>query len=423
MSWAEAKHIEDYLGDKIDGFKDILDPNPVYGFIEHMATLSPSQRIEYIGANKNYTPFSLNTGTGAMDLGSWANFPLILSNKPCMVKSDGTKDYELDPNDYTKKAADGTPSDVANTSYNGGAFAWLQRIYKNEYVIGTDRYVLFCMTKKNESFKPVGFVDNNNGVLEGVWLPMFYGVKVGTKLTSFASGYPEKNQQTSDQKTAIDNFSSRARFFGGPIVETIVDLLMMWAKTSDLQSAYGNGNSNGYDSTDTTNYGMKANAVVGGGAFYGTATQKSLNKILHSLVLGTYNQWQRDPYEVVVNGVVKVSKNYAYDVTGAAYQGTGAFAHNADGGKWNYPHMFVSVPDYGSVPVAPYNGSTATGACDGVYIDATQESMTGVCLRFGACDGGSLAGVRARSWNNVASYTHWGLGASLLLLPPVGAAA
>ena len=72
----------------------LLDANPVYGFIEK-DVLSPTARVEYIGANKNYTPLALNTSTGAMSLNGWADFPVIKANKPYMVKADGTPDYML----------------------------------------------------------------------------------------------------------------------------------------------------------------------------------------------------------------------------------------------------------------------------------------------------------------------------------------
>ncbi|MBQ7863791.1 MAG: hypothetical protein IJ353_04900 [Lachnospiraceae bacterium] len=398
----------------------LLDANPVYGFIEHNDTLSPTARVEYIGANKNYTPLALNTSTGAMSLNSWAEFPVIKANKPYMVKADGTPDYMLNEENYLLKE-DGTESDVANTAYAGGAFSWLRKVYKKAYMAGGDRVVMFCMAPK-DGFEPVGFKDPNDNELEGVWLPMFYGALVEGKLTSFAGLQPEINQTTAAQKTAIDAFSSRAAFLGGPIMETIIDLLIMFAKTTNLQAAYGMGNSSGYQEVSPY-YGVKANAVVGGGQFYGTADGKTLNKIFHSIVLGSCQQYQRDPYELIVNGRVKVSTNYTYDLTGESYQDTGITAADADGGSWKYPHKYREVPGYGSVPVAPYNGSSATGGCDGLYINAAQSTLVAVCLRFCDCGNGAVAGLRARFWNYVAGFANWSIGASVLLLPPVGVAA
>lgn len=317
-----------YIADKetLDKCYAILSADGIYGFIEHMDVLSPTARIEYIGQNKDFTPISLNKDTGAMTLNSWADFPIIVANKPWMVRADGTPDYRLDENDYTKKE-DGTASDVSNTSYNGGAFSWLARIYKQEYMLGNDRVVKFSM-RERDGFEPVGFKDPSNNVLEGVWIPMFYGSILGAdtstpKMVSLAGLQPCYNNTTDKEHTAIANFSSRAAFLGGGIVQTITDLLIMFAKSTNSQEAYGYGNSSGYDASLAPTNGVKQNAVVGGGQFYGTKDAKSLNKIFHSIVLGTYQQWMRDPYTLLVNGRYKVSKNYTYDVTGAKYQDTG----------------------------------------------------------------------------------------------------
>lgn len=413
-----------YIADKetLDKVYNILNTEPVYGFIEHDAILSPSGgRIEYIGANKDYEPITVTMG-GGYSLKSWADFPLLKANKPYMVHADGTPDYRLKEDDYTKKE-DGTASDIANTNYNGGAFSWLMKIYKKEYMAGDDRYVLFRF-EKADGFEPVGFLDPDNKELEGVWLPMFYGSIVSEKMRSTSGLQPDHSKTTDAQKNAIDAFGGRAKFLGGPIVETIIDLLIMFAKTTELQTAYGCGNMNGYDASQTPTMGVKQNNVVGGGQFYGTSDGKSLNKIFHSIVLGSYQQWMRDPYEIVVNGRVRVSKNYAYDITGASYSDTGINVENREEGSgWNYPHKYQTVPGYGAVPVAPYNGTTSTGGCDGLYRHESQKTITAVALRFGVCSNGRIDGPRARHWGGAAADALWYIGAAILLLPPVGVAA
>lgn len=420
-----------YIADKetLDKCYNILAADGVYGFIEHMAILSPTERIEYIGINKDYTPISVNKSTGEASLNSWADFPTILGNKPYMVSADGTPDYRLDENDYTKRE-DGTASDVSNTAYAGGAFAWIPKIYKFEQTIGNDRIVKFSTTKR-EGFEPVGFVDSDNKELEGVWIPMFYGAVLGAdastpKMTSLAGTQPGYSRNTSQEKTAIDNFGARAKFFGGAIVQTLTDLLIMWGKSTNSQAVYGNGNMSGYDASLAPTNGVKQNAVVGGGQFYGTSDGKSLNKILHSIVLGSWQQWQRDPYTVMVNGKIKVSKNYTYDVTGAAYTDTGVELPKIekDDGNQNYgifyPHKYQTVPGFGHVPTYPYKGSTATGGCDGLWQNC---DITAVALRFGGCHAGTTDGLRYLDLNCPAAYATWSIGASILLLPPVSVAA
>jgi hypothetical protein len=344
-----------------------------------------------------------------------------------MVKSDGTPDYRLNEDDYTKKE-DGTDSDVANADYDGGAFVWAQKIYKREYMAGDDRYVLFRF-EKADGFEPVGFLDPDNNELEGVWIPMFYGSIVDDKMRSTSGLQPVYSKTTVDERTAIQKFSTRAHHFGGPIVETLIDLMIIFAKTTALQSVYGAGNCSGYDASLTPTMGVKQNAVIGGGLFYGTSDGKSLNKIFHSIVLGSCQQWMRDPFEIVVNGRVRVSKNYAYDVTGASYEDTGInvtanrewdSGHSTSG----YPSYYKTVPGYGAVPALEMKGgSTSTGGCDILHIKDPAQTFTAVARRFGACKNGTDGGPRARTWIYAASSTDWSFGAADLLLPPVGVTA
>lgn len=422
-----------YIADKetLDKVYNILAADPVYGFIEHNGILSPGSRIEYIGLNKDFSPLVRNKADGSMALNSWADFPVIKANKPYMVRADGTPDYRMSETNYAQKESGGA-SDVANSSYNGGAFSWLMKIYKNEEMVGNDRIVRFSLTAR-DGYEPVGFIDPSNNELEGVWLPMFYGSILGAsgstpKMVSLSGMQPTHSNTTAQEKTAITNFSSRAVFLGGPIVETITDLLIMFAKTTNLQEAYGYGNCAGYDASQSPTYGVKQNAIVGGGQFYGTDDQHSLNKIFHSIVLGSYQQWMRDPYEVVVNGRVKVSKNYTYDPTGAAYTDTGIAV--PDNKTWDtnhnaldYPAHFRTVPGYGSIPALGMDGgSSATGGCDGLWRKDPKQTFTGVCLRFGACGAGLTCGLRARYWYYSATHAYWNFGAADLLLPPVGVA-
>lgn len=415
-----------YIADKetLDKVYNILAADEVYGFIEHMNVLSPTERIEYIGANAGYTPLTVNKTTGEANYGSWANFPVLVGNKPWMVRSDGTPDYRLDETDYTKKE-DGTASDVSNTAYDGGAFAWIPKIYKQEYMLGNDRVVKFSMSKR-DGFEAVGFIDPDNKELEGVWIPMFYGSIVEEKMKSISGVQPCYNNATAAEKTAIDAFGERAKFFGGPIVQTLTDLLIMFGKSTNSQAVYGNGNMSGYDTSLAPTNGVKQNAVVGGGQFYGTSDGKSLNKILHSIVLGTWQQWMRDPYTLLVNGRYKVSKNYAYDLTGATYHDTGISLPKVlkEDGSQNtgifYPHKYQTVPGFGAVPVHPCKGSTSTGGCDGLWQNV---EITAVARRFGNCGHGTSDGLRSLNVGSTATYANWSIGAAILLLPPVGVAA
>lgn len=401
-----------YIADKetLDKVYAIVSDGDCYGFIEHCDIKDPTSRIEAIGINKNYTNITVDKANHTYSLGSWATFPVITENKPWMVQTNGAPDYLLSETDYTKKADGVTASDVDNASYAGGAFSKLIKIYRRQEFVGHDRIVLFSF-KEKEGFTADGFGDAPYR-----WIPMFYAsIDANGKAQCIAGTQPSHTKTTAEQNTAIGNFSANAKFFGGPIVEMIIDLLMMMAGTSNLQEAYGYGNMNGYENVPPY-YGVKANAVVGGGQFYGSSDGTSLNKILHSIVLGTYQQWMRDPYEVVVNGAVKVSKDYTYDPTGATYEDTGIRVPDSRGGAWRYPLVYTPVEGYGSIPdQSSPEGSSGTGPCDGTYNSATQSSIIAVCVRFGSCSGGARDGLRARAWYAVAAYAYWNRGFAVFL--------
>lgn len=381
----------------------------IYSFIDHMDVLDPAQKIEYTGMIKDYTPMVMNMDTHIMDYGSFGNCFVLKENKPAMVLYDGTVDYWLDPNDYSKKA-DGTPSDVADINYGGNAFAWLPRVYKKEYQDGDDRYVFMSKHKIDGSYLPNGFIDPDNNVLEGVWLPMFYAMNgTGGQGRSMVGGKPMVDKDTATQKAAIDKNGDRYVFLGGPIMCTIADLLIMFAKTTNTQAAYGYGASSAYVNNSSINYGVLSNTVVPGGQFYGSADGKSLNKAFHSIALVSWNVWLRDPYTLNVSGTYKVSKNYKYDITGATYDDAGSVS----GTTSSFIKKLKVVEGYGFLPVET-GASDSTGYCDKFWANT---SITSPALRFGSLTGGTADGLFALQPNNAPSLSDYATSFAFLLLP------
>ena len=416
----------------------------VYGMIIHENNLDPATRVEYIGANKDYAPMSMDFATHEMNYGGWANWDWLKANVPVMANFDGGINYYLDPNDYTKKT-DGTASDVANINYSGDAMAVIKLIYKKEWKAGHDRYVLFCEEQLDPDFLPVGF--NVGGqVRDYMLIPMFYGSIDSTgKMRSIsgewscltASGSHADVQGTAAealsetagitteiQQKAIANASAKALFFGGPLVQTLMDICFMLTKSTNSQAKFGNGVCSTYSSSGSTkdnHYSTLQNAVVSDGRFYGTNDSKSFCKIFHSAVLGSYMLWQRDPYVLLVDGRLKVSLDYTYDVTGAKYIDTGLDFKPADTNVHYYPYTVV-VRGYGALPMldGQDKASTALGYCDGVW---GNSSGVRVSLRFGASHNGLGCGLSARTLGTDAAGAWWSHGASKLLPGPAAAPA
>lgn len=335
--------------------------DPVYGYVEHMAETDASKRIDYIGANKDFTPLTVTMG-GGYDLGDWADFPWLKGNIPYMVRSDGFPDYKLDPSDYTLRE-DGTASDVANTDYDGGAFAWCPKIFKREYISGTDRIVEFCMTER-PGFEPWGFSGDPDGTVEtaeGMWLPMFFGIhSVYERMTSLAYGTMPSLACPYDQALAdVARLNAdRAYLFGGPLFNTLIDLQILFAKTTDLWGAYGTGQFyNRLEATDPVN------PVLAGGQFFGTDDNNHFNKVFHSIVLGSNLLPMWDETVHVEDGEICATTFYNHGTrypTGIRWTDLGVVQQ-----------YYRVAPGWGSYPVDP--GYIADDP-DPYYVPKTDEA-------------------------------------------------
>ena len=85
-----------------------------YGFRRKKSEKASEARIEYILDAVGMTPAKMNFETDSFDYGSWQNIWFVRDNYPCMLKPNGEEEYRLDPNDYSKKAADGEASGIEN---------------------------------------------------------------------------------------------------------------------------------------------------------------------------------------------------------------------------------------------------------------------------------------------------------------------
>lgn len=95
----------------------------VYGFHIDPSISDPAQAVTYLADAVGKTPAAM--GASTFSYGDWAD--AFFMPKPCMLRSDGTVAYYLDPNDYTQKlgtAAEKTSAAVpivqGNVYWNNG---------------------------------------------------------------------------------------------------------------------------------------------------------------------------------------------------------------------------------------------------------------------------------------------------------------
>lgn len=209
--------------------------------------------IEYIEDNKNYTPCSsgckndyANSTTKyfTLNLGSWANAFFMKGIKPCMLRYDGTVDYYLNPNDYTKKE-NGSASDIANSSYAGNVMVEFPKIYwKLETASDGTITAYVCDGKKDKDFVCWSHLDVNGNEIDHCYMSAYLGYVVNGVLRSISGVKPTKsyyptlvNYAKANNPSGVDIWDIDV--YCDRVLLTI--LIILLGKTIDSQSVFGYG--------------------------------------------------------------------------------------------------------------------------------------------------------------------------------------
>ena len=119
------KNDVDAVNKRCDDIIDMIeDKTVIYGFHVNPNESDPADAVTYLADAVGMTPAAM--GATTFNYGSWKNAFFV--PRPCMLKYDGTVDYYLDPNDYSKKL-DGTASDISDYSYNGNAMMEFSKLW------------------------------------------------------------------------------------------------------------------------------------------------------------------------------------------------------------------------------------------------------------------------------------------------------
>lgn len=355
----------------VDGAFELLggastpsEPTHTYGFTIDQAESDPSTMVTYTDDAVGMTPFAMDLTTGVPNYGSWEN--AFFMPKPCMLKSDGTVDYYLDPADFTKKA-DGSASDVTDYSYDGNAMMEWPVIYMKIAESG-DVISVNISNKEIDSdyhcwsnIKPDGSIGN-------FYTPIYNGsYDTAGKLRSMSG------KTIGISKTAQQEIDAAVLNGSGWYTEVLADrmlinmLLVLMGKSLDTQTVFGAGFITG---------GSQSNMKLTGtaddkGLFYGLSDESTPVK-----VFGMENYWgqqyRRTAGYMFDNSVQKVKLTYGTE------DGSSATGYNIDGtGYIEIPNSGITGSsggyiskmlgnEYGMFPVAA-SGSDTTKYCDSVY--------------------------------------------------------
>lgn len=369
------------------------------GFKIKKSESDPATRVEYTEMAEGLTPASTNLSTGAVDLGSFANFWFITENKPCMVKSDGTIDYYLDPDDYTKKEDGVTASDVSNTSYDGNAMAKIPLTWLKIWEDSTYIYVNICDTKIDDDYHAYAHERSDGTVMDYIFLAMFEGSLTSSKVRSL-KGQSVMNSQTGANELTYAKANGSLWSTRSWSHHNLINmLLVLLFKSTNLQATLGNGHYSGGSSASNL---LTTGTISDKGQFYGTSGNVAM-KCFH--IENYYgDQWERIEGCVTdANKQILIKETPSYSTSGSGYTATGIIPGGTSGGYISAE----TADDYGIIPTTA-SGSDSTYTPDGLWFAASCYAFVG-----GSCDNGLPVGPFALALNNAVSATYWNFGAAL----------
>ena len=394
----------------------------IYGFKIDQNESDPASMITYLEDcdNASFASAYMDYEKGVFNYGDWSGAWFIRNIKPCMLKYDGTVDYYLQPNDYSKKL-DGTDSDISNTSYEGNAMIGIPKVYWKIVDNGDNTANVYISESKiYDDYVCWSHIDNNGNEIDYCYMPIYNGSLVNGKLRSLSNQiYPIYNQtpNTEVDYAKANNLTDDTIWY----TEVLCDrqlinlLLLLIGKSTDTQTVFGNGYCSGGSSSNSL---LQTGVLNNKGLFYGENGTKTGVKIFG---MENYwgNQYRRIAGLINYKGTQKVKMTYGMS-DGSTVEG---YNFNGDG----YLEVENSTPSgtsggyiskiimgyYGLLPTIS-DGSSTTYYCDGLWIDNSRISYAFVggnsvkSFRIGM-----LCSVLA----NDSSYACWDVGASISCKP------
>ena len=342
----------------------------LYGFKIDQRESNPASMITYPDDvdNRYFDSAYMDYTTGVFNYGDWKDAWFIKDLKPCMLKYDGTVDYELDPNDYTKKL-DGTDSHVANINYEGNAMMGIPKVYWKIVDNGDNTAnVYVCNKKLNDSFHCWSHIDSNGNEIDYCYMPIYNGYNDGTRLRSI-SGLAPTTSKTADTEIALataNNLDENTIWYTEVYSDRqlINILLLLIGKNANVQTVFGQGRSGTSDK-------QKSGYMNTKGLFWG---QKSSHDVkVFGMEHWWGNTWRRIAGWMNCNGTQKVKLTYGqsdgstadgYNTTGEGYISVDTPPTGSNGGYISA----MNFSEYGFIPSVA-SGSSTTYYCDKMWFD------------------------------------------------------
>lgn len=387
----------------------------LFGYDLVKATSSPTGRVTYPSDvdNADFTPAAMNFTSGVFNYGSWDIEPgEKFMPRPCMLTYAGVVDQYLNPDDYTKKV-DGTSSDVANTSFGGNAMMEWPKIYTKRWEENGVYHFRCSDTPQDDDWDCWCNYDRNNNQIDHFYTPIYFGSLVSGKLRSISGASNSVSTTAANEITYAK--ANGDDWYTEVLADRLLlqDLLVMMARSTECQTAFGHGRCKSSNSSAIAPGTMNTK-----GMFWGSNDQTSGVKVFGmENVWG--NLWRRTAGWINTSGTQKVK------LTRGTHDGSTATDYNTDGS--GYISVASATPSgtsggyissmkteaYGRLPVTA-SGSSSTYEADGMWYN---NSQTDYALVGGYWSRGLVVGPFYASLDVAASSSDSAYGAALSCKP------
>ena len=320
----------------------------IYGFHVDSSESNPATAVTYLKDAAGMTPAYMDFTNDKFVYGSWQD--AFFMPRPCMLKYDGTVDYYLDPNDYSKKI-DGTASAVANDAYAGNAMMeWGRDGQKIWYKIvpdadPTSASVYISNVQVDKDYHAWSFINNQGDLVDHFYTPIYNGtLDSNGKLRSISGkAYSALCQsKTAAQEVAaarLNNPASKDLWNTEVYADVIlIDLLLILiGKSLNTTAVFGNGRCGQASAAENM---LGTGTLNDKGLFYGSSGNNSAVKVF-GMENWWGNQWRRYAGHVLIEGVHK------YKLTKGRKDGSAADDYIQSGTGSDYNGYITGVSDPG----------------------------------------------------------------------------
>lgn len=378
----------------------------LFGYDWTLAESNPESAISYPTGvdNANYENVPLAEADSTIDIGDdWQQFHDWLGIRPVMLGFDGTVLQELNHKNQTL-TVDGTTSSVADTSVSANAMVEFPKRYFKRW---TDEegvaHFRVSRLKLGADWKcyPWMYGDTEETAFENdvIYLPMFEGSSVSSKVRSISGRTPMNTQTGATEWTQIQALGAGWMFDDYSDAAMIIDYMFMMGKSTDVQAHWGNGHNSG--GTQASNL-HKTGLLVTKGPYYGGNGNTDMKFMW-------LENWYGDRWERTFGVYYKSSILYVKDFA----------PYTTDGDVTNYENLGrgitgtsagyiseVTYDEHGMIPKT-VSGSQTTYVPDGCWF----SNGTQFLLRGASCSYSLRVGA-AFYVNFPFSSSDWALGPS-----------